>query len=53
MGLVRSPVYNVGKRGGIIMQEVFAILVAMGALIAGLLVISWAYGDHRSRSKPS
>ena len=31
------------------MQEVFAILVAVGALIVGTLVIGWAYGDFRSR----
>ena len=32
------------------MDEVFAILVAMGALVVGILVIGWAYGDFRSRS---
>ena len=32
------------------MQEVFAILVAFGALIAGLLILGWAYGDFRSKS---
>jgi hypothetical protein len=31
------------------MQEVFAILVALGALLAGILVLGWAYGDfHKS-----
>ena len=29
------------------MAEVRSILIALGALIAGLLVISWAYGDFR------
>ena len=32
------------------MVEVFAILVALGALLAGILVIGWAYGDFRRRS---
>lgn len=32
------------------MIEVFAILIALGALIVGLLGIGWAYGDFR-RSK--
>ena len=32
------------------MDEVFAILVAVGALVVGILVIGWAYGDFRSRS---
>ena len=27
------------------MQEVFSILVALAALIGGLLVLGWAYGD--------
>ncbi len=31
------------------MDEVFAILVAVGALVAGILVIGWAYGDFRTR----
>ena len=31
------------------MQEVFSILMALAALIAGLLVIGWAYGDFRPR----
>ena len=31
------------------MQEVFGILMALAALIAGLLVIGWAYGDFRPR----
>lgn len=30
------------------MIEVFAILIALGALIVGLLVLGWAYGDFRS-----
>jgi len=34
------------------MAEVKSILIAVGALIAGLLVIGWAYGDFR-RSTPS
>lgn len=29
------------------MVEVFAILVALAALILGLLAIGWAYGDYR------
>ncbi len=29
------------------MQEVFAILVAVTAMIIGILVIGWAYGDFR------
>lgn len=29
------------------MQEVFAILVAVGALVVGLLAVGWAYGDFR------
>ena len=32
------------------MDEVFAILVSVGALVVGILVIGWAYGDFRSRS---
>jgi len=32
------------------MKEVFAILVALGALIAGILVIGWTYGDFRQSS---
>ena len=32
------------------MKEVFAILVALGALIVGILVIGWAYGDFRQSS---
>ena len=31
------------------MDEVFAILLAVGALVIGILVIGWAYGDFRSR----
>lgn len=31
------------------MDEVIGILVAVGALIAGLLVLGWAYGDFSSR----
>ena len=31
------------------MDEVFAILVAVGALVVGILVIGWAYGDFRPR----
>jgi hypothetical protein len=31
------------------MQEVIGILIALGALIAGLLVLGWAYGDFTSR----
>ena len=29
------------------MQEVVGILVAVAALVVGLLVISWCYGDFR------
>jgi len=29
------------------MQEVFAILVAVTAMVLGILVIGWAYGDFR------
>ena len=29
------------------MVEVFAILVALAALLLGLLAISWTYGDFR------
>lgn len=29
------------------MTEVFAILVALGALLAGIWIIGWAYGDFR------
>ena len=32
------------------MQEVFAILVACGALVLGILGIGWTYGDFRKRS---
>ena len=32
------------------MDEVLAILIALAALLAGILVIGWAYGDFRSRS---
>ena len=35
------------------MQEVFSILMALAALIAGLLVIGWAYGDFRPRPNQS
>jgi len=31
------------------MTEVIGILIATGALVVGLLVISWAYGDFRPR----
>ena len=31
------------------MQEVFSILVALTALIFGLLGIGWAFGDYRKR----
>ena len=31
------------------MTEVLGILIATGALMVGLLVISWAYGDFRPR----
>ncbi len=31
------------------MQEVFAILVAVGAFIAGMLAIGWAFGDYQRR----
>lgn len=33
------------------MDEVFSILVALGALVAGLLVIGWAAGDFQSHNK--
>ena len=33
------------------MQEVFGILIALGALILGLLAIGWVYGDFRSRER--
>ena len=34
-----------------VMDEVFAILLAVGAITIGLLVIGWSYGDfHRPRS---
>ena len=32
------------------MVEVFAILIALGALIVGILGIGWVYGDFRPRS---
>jgi hypothetical protein len=35
------------------MDEVFAILLACGALIVGILVIGLAYGDFRPRSRAS
>lgn len=35
------------------MQEVFGILISLAALIAGLLVIGWAYGDFRPRPEQS
>ena len=35
------------------MSEVFSILVALGALIVGLLGIGWACGDFWSRSETS
>ena len=31
------------------MTEIVGILIATGALVVGLLVISWAYGDFRPR----
>ena len=31
------------------MQEVFGILVALAALIGGLLVLGWAYGDFEKQ----
>jgi len=31
------------------MAEVFAIIIACVALVLGLLVIAWAYGDFRPR----
>lgn len=31
------------------MAEVFAIVVACGALVVGILIIGWAYGDFRTR----
>ena len=31
------------------MTEVVGIVIATGALIVGLVVISWAYGDFRPR----
>ena len=31
------------------MAEVIGIAIATGALVLGLLVISWAYGDFRPR----
>ena len=30
------------------MVEVLSILIALGALLAGIVVIGWAYGDFRS-----
>ena len=32
-------------------QEVVGILIAVGALIGGLLVLGWAYGDFRNGAK--
>ena len=32
------------------MQEVFAILVAFGALVVGILILGWAFGDFRGKS---
>ena len=32
------------------MQEVFSILVALGALIGGLCLIGWASGDYERRA---
>ena len=32
------------------MQEVFSILVALGALIGGLWLIGWACGDYERRA---
>jgi hypothetical protein len=32
------------------MQEVFSILVALGALIGGLWLIGWASGDYERRA---
>lgn len=34
------------------MDEVFSILIAVGALIVGLLLIGWAAGDFQSRNTP-
>ena len=31
------------------MDEVFALLIAVGALVVGILIIGWAYGDFRAR----
>ena len=31
------------------MAEVIGIVIATGALVLGLLIISWAYGDFRPR----
>ena len=33
------------------MDEVFAILIAVGALVVGLMGLGWAYGDFRRRPK--
>lgn len=35
------------------MDEVLAILIACGALVVGILVIGWAYGDFAPRSGSS
>ena len=34
------------------MAEVRGILIALGALILGLLGIAWAYGDFRRNNTP-
>ena len=34
------------------MAEVRSILMALAALIVGLLVIAWAYGDFRGSKSP-
>ncbi len=35
------------------MAEVRSILIALVALIVGLLVIGWAYGDFRQPKRPA
>ncbi len=34
------------------MAEVRSILIALGALVVGLLIIAWAYGDFRGSKTP-
>ena len=34
------------------MDEVTSILIAVGAMVAGLLILGWAYGDFRRTSPP-